>query len=94
MMFRILTAAGFGLLALAAPAAAQSVNTYPYPAAANYCPHGLQPVAVGGDISCGVPDQAQTYDQMKRHPVQRRSYRPTYRRIDPELYGSKSPGGY
>ncbi|MEQ9693412.1 hypothetical protein [Shimia sp. SDUM112013] len=27
-----------------------------YPAAANYCPQGLQPITLGGVICCGTPN--------------------------------------
>lgn len=87
-MKTLILSAGLGLLALAAPAAAMDAKTFPYPASANYCPQGLQPIQMGGVICCGVPNQAVTYSQYQRHPVQR-NYRP--RMVD---YGSKSPQGW
>ena len=40
-----------------------------YPASANYCPQGLQPVTLGGVICCGTPNA--TYSQAPE-----RSYSP------------------
>ncbi len=86
-MKKLLLSAGFGLIAMSAPAAADA-KLFAYPAA-NYCPTGLQPIQVGGVICCGVPNQAGTYNDYMRHPVaQRRSYKPKARHVD---YGSKSP---
>lgn len=34
---------------------------YPYPAAVNYCPAGLQPVVANGEICCGRPNTTATY---------------------------------
>ncbi|MEM8981019.1 MAG: hypothetical protein AAGD04_16170 [Pseudomonadota bacterium] len=34
----------------------------------NLCPFGSQPVTVDGTISCGVPNQTLTYQQMLRNP--------------------------
>ena len=93
-MKKALIAAGFTALALsAAPAMAVDVKLYPYAAKANYCPQGLQPVVLGGDISCGMPNTTVSYLEAKRHPVQRtRShYRKSY--MSNEMYGSKSPYG-
>ncbi|WP_372884955.1 hypothetical protein [Shimia sp.] len=74
---------------LASPAAAQSwssnapnigpvsqpegIRIEAYPAAANYCPNGYQPVVVGGVICCGIPNA--TYSAPA--PVRSR-YRPAY----------------
>ena len=33
----------------------------PYPASANYCPNGLQPVTIGGVICCGTPTTTEVY---------------------------------
>ncbi|EAQ02801.1 hypothetical protein OB2597_15505 [Pseudooceanicola batsensis HTCC2597] len=87
-MKNLILSAGLGLLAMMAPAAAMDAKLFPYPASANYCPEGLQPVRLGGVICCGVPNQAATYSQYQRHPVSRAYHRP---HVD---YGSKSPGGH
>lgn len=50
------------------------VKVYPYPSSANYCPAGLQPVAINGIISCGTPNQSMTYQQVKVHPVRYRAH--------------------
>lgn len=57
-----------------------TVPLYAYPASANYCPAGLQPVILGGVICCGVPNTHTSYTDMMRHPAGTRSYtvRPTY----------------
>ncbi|TCL08974.1 hypothetical protein BXY66_1015 [Shimia isoporae] len=34
---------------------------HPYPASANHCPQGLQPVTMGGVICCGEPTTSETY---------------------------------
>ena len=44
----------------------------PYPASANYCPNGLQPVTMGGVICCGTPNTSETY--YNRGGGKRRSY--------------------
>lgn len=56
-----------------APAAAEEAKIYLFESQANYCPAGLGPVAVAGVISCGVANQAQTYQQVMRHPAPRRA---------------------
>ncbi|MGI3170495.1 hypothetical protein ACRARG_15195 [Pseudooceanicola sp. C21-150M6] len=88
-MKKILMIAGLGLMATAGAAAADA-KLFPYPAKANYCPQGLQPIQMGGVICCGVPNQNVTYAQYQAHPVPRKRYyapAPTY-------YGSKSPQGW
>ncbi|WP_375175209.1 hypothetical protein [Pseudooceanicola sp.] len=84
-MKTLMITAGLGLFAMAAPAAADA-KLFPYPASANYCPQGLQPVQMGGVICCGVPNQSVTYSQYQAHPT-RRVYRAPYD-------GSKSPQGW
>jgi len=34
----------------------------------NLCPFGAQPVTVDGTISCGVPNQELSYQQMLKNP--------------------------
>lgn len=34
---------------------------HPYPASANFCPNGLQPVTMGGVICCGNPNTGEVY---------------------------------
>ncbi|WP_010139918.1 hypothetical protein [Oceanicola sp. S124] len=55
----------------------------PYPSDTNYCPAGLQPVVLGGEVSCGVPNVAS--GDWNRHGTGYRGY------ADPSYYGSKSP---
>lgn len=64
----LFSAALAGAILLAAPALGGANNmTQPtnneiaiwaYPAKANYCPNGLQPVVIGGVVCCGTPNQA------------------------------------
>lgn len=39
----------------------EGVMIHPYPASANYCPTGLQPVTIGGVVCCGTPTTSETY---------------------------------
>lgn len=88
-MKKLMITAGFGLLAMAAPAAADA-KLFPYAASANYCPAGLQPIQMGGVICCGVPNQAVSYSQYQAHPVAKRRVYHAPR----TNYGSKSPDGW
>lgn len=53
-----------------------TTNTYPVPSKKNYCPAGLQPVTISGEISCGSPNRAVTYQQMLKHPQKKRVVKP------------------
>lgn len=53
----------------------QPTKVYPVPSRANFCPNGLQPVTISGEISCGAPNQAMTYPQMLAHPQPKRAKR-------------------
>lgn len=88
-MKKVLFAAGAAVLGLTAtPSMAVDVNLHPYATSANYCPAGLQPIVLGGDISCGRPNTTADYFDVKRHPVQRRKVvHRTY--MSDEMYGSK-----
>ena len=94
-MIKPLLRATAALAFLAAPAAAMDAKIFPYPAGANYCPYGLQPVQINGVICCGSPNMNATYAQWNKHPVQRRHYAQPKRYYSgsksPEEYGSKSP---
>jgi len=57
--------------AMALPASAEGVKLYPYATTVNYCPAGLQPIVLNGVICCGQPNTGMTWQQVKRHPVQR-----------------------
>ena len=69
MIFKTVLAATAATLVAAIPASASDAKLYPYRGKANYCPSGLQPVVMGGVISCGIPNQPVTYAQMKAHPA-------------------------
>ncbi|MFN3210615.1 MAG: hypothetical protein ACE369_16750 [Roseovarius sp.] len=60
--------AALALSAIAAPALADG-KLYPYHSRENYCPAGLQPVSLGGMVSCGTPNQSQSYEQVMKHPA-------------------------
>jgi len=59
---------------VALPAGAEGVKLYPYATSVNYCPSGLQPIVLNGVICCGQPNTSMSYQQVKRHPVQRASF--------------------
>lgn len=71
-------------LTLAAPALADGhmPTLYTYPATANYCPAGLQPVVLGGVICCGQPTTHATWTDAMRHAGGAR-HTPRY---DPDPY--------
>ena len=93
--FIIAAACLVGLMVLAGSAAAMDAKTFAYPAKANYCPQGLQPIQMGGVICCGVPNQKGTYSQYMAHPATTRSYGQSYGSKSPDNWdGSKSPQGY
>ena len=90
-MKRILLGAGVALTTLAAlPAHSAEARIFRYDSTPNYCPEGLQPVVFGGEISCGVPDQEQTYFEMKVHPPRTRAAQPSTS-VGGYWDGSKSP---
>jgi len=94
-MMKTLLAAGLACLAFAAPASAVEVNIYPYAeSSANYCPAGLQPVVLGGDISCGRPNTNVSYFTVKQHPVQRRHHHGHAIYSKSPVGHSKSPVGH
>ncbi len=39
----------------------EGVMIHPYPASANYCPSGLQPITLGGVICCGTPTTSEPF---------------------------------
>jgi hypothetical protein len=74
MQKSILTLSGIGLLlvTLTPTIVAAEAKIYPYPASANYCPAGLQPITISGVICCGSPNQSMTYHQAMAHPAPKR----------------------
>jgi len=69
---RVLSAAVAATLFTAVSGTAGEPKYYPYPASANYCPAGLQPVSIGGIICCGTPNQSHTYAAAMSHPAPKR----------------------
>ena len=65
---KMLIAAGLAAV-VAAPAMAEGPQIYHYETQENYCPQGLQPIAMNGVICCGKPNQSQSWQQVMRHPV-------------------------
>lgn len=66
-------ALGLTLASLLPAQAWADAKIYAYPAAANYCPDGLQPVTIAGVICCGTPNQSVSYHAMMAHPAQHRA---------------------
>jgi hypothetical protein len=67
-------AIGLGAAVWAPGAAAGSDPVvYPYAFHENRCPAGLQPVVVGGSISCGVPTTFVPWQHVAPHPGERRA---------------------
>ncbi|MGK7755599.1 MULTISPECIES: hypothetical protein [unclassified Roseovarius] len=60
--------AALAITAIAGPAFADA-KIYPYHSKENYCPYGLQPITISGVISCGSPNQSQSYKQVMQHPT-------------------------
>ncbi|MDJ0824716.1 MAG: hypothetical protein QNJ16_04365 [Rhodobacter sp.] len=91
---RILFSAAVGLALVAAPAfagghypkshdpmsqpASNDMAVYAYPAKANYCPAGLQPVVVGGVICCGEPTHGVYHPQPVHKPRKKHKPQATY----------------
>ncbi len=65
---RILSSLATAIALVAAPAVADGMKYYPYHGK-NFCPAGLQPISMGGVISCGQPNTNVTYREVMRHPA-------------------------
>ncbi|MCM2560553.1 hypothetical protein M8756_04220 [Lutimaribacter sp. EGI FJ00015] len=74
MTFKTILAASALAMAAGMPASAMDAKIYPYHSKENYCPSGLQPVVLGGVVSCGQPNQSISYAEMKQHTVSRRGH--------------------
>ncbi len=59
-------------LVFGASGLAAETKIYPYHAAENFCPSGLQPVTMDGKICCGKPNQSMSYQAMMRHGAAKR----------------------
>ena len=83
MRLSMVTLAGASLLmtSLMPAQVAADAKIYPYPASANYCPAGLQPITISGVICCGVPNQSMTYQQVKAHPVAKTRHVVRYHKV-------------
>ncbi len=71
MSLRLIFAAT-AIVGLAAPAFSDGHtqgDIFAYPSSANYCLDSLQPVVLGGVISCGAPNTNEDYLEMMRHVV-------------------------
>ncbi len=68
-------------IALADGHSASGPKIYPYKAAHNFCPAGLQPVTISGVICCGTPNTNMSYQHAMMHPAKK--VRRHVRRIDP-----------
>lgn len=73
MRFSMTVLAGLGGLVMGAGVAVADGHEragpkiYPYKAAHNYCPEGLQPVTINGAICCGVPNTETSYQHALMH---------------------------
>jgi hypothetical protein len=67
----VISALGITLGAVLPTQSAADAKIYAYPASANYCPAGLQPITIAGVICCGTPNQSVSYQAMMTHPVRR-----------------------
>ena len=72
-------AAGIALAVLGSAAGAGEVKIYPYGSSENYCPNGLQPIAINGVICCGNPNVSQSYQQVMAHPAPKKKVRRVYK---------------
>ncbi len=69
MIAKVMTAAFSTFLLGGAPAMAGEARIFPYASSTNYCPTGFQPITINGVICCGIPNQSESYQSMKAHPV-------------------------
>ncbi len=80
MRYTTLIAAAVALTA--ASAAMAQPKIYAYHSTHNFCPAGLQPVTMNGEICCGQPNQSMSYQQVMAHPVARKKHVTYTRRAD------------
>ncbi|SIT12565.1 hypothetical protein SAMN05421759_11846 [Roseivivax lentus] len=65
-----------------------------FPGVANYCPAGLQPVQIGGEICCGIPNAGPYVDRAGGHRTVRAStYHAGVKGMDYSSEGIKGMGG-
>lgn len=85
----VLSAAALIVSGLVAPVLANghSPALYAYPASANYCPAGFQPIILNGVICCGQPNSSVSYSSMMQHPQSQRRY------ASPVIYGDPTVKG-
>lgn len=78
-LFRVIAAgAAFAVLSTVAALAdghTDGSKIYVYHSSENYCPAGLQPVTLSGEICCGQPNQSMTYQQAMAHTSPKRHAR-------------------
>ncbi|MEP1587315.1 MAG: hypothetical protein ABJR46_00520 [Tateyamaria sp.] len=65
---QVIVAAATVTLISAVPSLAQQ-KVYPFKSSHNYCPTGLQPVTINGEVCCGVPTETMSYQHVMSHPV-------------------------
>lgn len=70
---RVIAAAAAVTLMSAVSGMAQP-KIYAYTGTHNFCPAGLQPVTMNGEICCGRPNQGISYQQAMSHPVKRKKH--------------------
>lgn len=65
----------FGTVSVLAEGDTDWPKIYSQNSSANYCPTGLQPVTMAGEISCGEANQSMTYQQVMAHGSSKRRAR-------------------
>ena len=74
MRFTKIIAAAAAVTVLGVVSATAQQKIYAYHSSHNFCPTGLQPVTMNGEICCGRPNQKITYQQVLAHPAARKSH--------------------
>lgn len=84
MRYSTIIAAAAAFTVLGAAAGMAQPKIYAYHSSHNFCPAGLQPVTMNGEICCGTPNQGISYQQALSHPVTHkpRVHRTQSRRAD------------
>lgn len=69
MRFTKVIAAAAAVTLMGAVSSMAQPKIYAYHSSHNFCPAGLQPVTMNGEICCGRPNQGISYQQVMSHPV-------------------------
>lgn len=63
------------VLGAVAAGAQDQPKIYAYHSSHNFCPTGLQPVTMNGEVCCGRPNQSMTYQQVMATSARARAHR-------------------